>query len=340
MKQIYYQRRNHIQSTNFYIASFLVGSIVLAAGMMSLLLTTSPNIASAQEMATSTTDVTVTIVKFIEGTMATASSSHGMEFNMEATWNSENLGAGTGAYSLSASGYNSDPTPYQAITSPMTSGADYSTYEVMGSDVSTTCDSEHQFSLVGYSTGDTLTSAMTALVSAQTPAFSDLTTSKFVIVWNNDCDIIDSDTDGTVDGIVIGGASADGALQVTSIDQVNTTATANDSYANGWVYRFHITVPQTETAFSMRFSDWVHTNTVSLLPVAGNMRISTLQASSTAPITLTGSNVYSNPNLHLITDLDPTTPGRQIEVLVEVKIPTSTVNGNYSTTYGVRSLAE
>lgn len=338
MKQTYYHNHRSTNSNPLFFTSFLLGSLLLGLGVISMLFTTAPITASAQEVATSTTDVTVTIVKFIEGSMATASSGYAMQFPMEATWDSVNLGAGTGAYTLSPEGYNGDPTPYQAVTSPMTTGADYATHEVTGTGVDLECDSESTFALIGYSTGNTLAAAMTGTVSTEAPMFTDMTTDKFVIVWNDDCTIANTDVAGPITGVVVGGASSDGALAVTSIDRESTTATANNSYTNGWRYRFHITVPMNESELSMRFSDWMHSNMVSVLPVANNMRISSMQASATSTVTLTGSNVYSNPDLQLITDLDVTIPGRQIEVLVEVKIPTTTVNGNYSTTYGVRSL--
>lgn len=135
------------------------------------------------------------------------------------------------------------------------------------------------------------------------------------------------------------GTTTDAALHVDSIDAQDTSAIANDTYADGWRYLFHITAPNNEENLSMRFSDWfVSTTSSSSIPVANNMRISSAQASSTAPITLTGSNVYSTPALILTDDLNPSMPGRQVQVLVEVKIPTSTPNQTFTTVYGVQTL--
>ena len=36
-------------------------------------------------------------------------------------------------------------------------------------------------------------------------------------------------------------------------------------------------------------------------------------------------------------DLDSTTAGNQVQVTVEVAVPSSTVNGSYSTSYGVNT---
>jgi len=41
---------------------------------------------------------------------------------------------------------------------------------------------------------------------------------------------------------------------------------------------------------------------------------------------------------HHDSDTDLTTTGRQVDVVVEVKIPSGTGNGSYSTNYGVQTL--
>ncbi len=132
------------------------------------------------------------------------------------------------------------------------------------------------------------------------------------------------------------GTTTDSALHVDSIDAQKTTAIANDTYEDGWRYMFHITAPNDEENLAMRFSDWVSGN--STIPVANNMRVSSAQASSTGAITLTAANTYSTPPMVMMTDLDPSMPGRQVEVLVEVKIPEGTANDTYTTTYGVQTL--
>lgn len=135
------------------------------------------------------------------------------------------------------------------------------------------------------------------------------------------------------------GTTTDAVLHVDSIDAQKTIAIANSTYEDGWRYLFHVTAPNNEHNLAMRFSDWfVSSTSSSTIPVAGNMRISSPQASSTAPITLTGPNAYSTPALVMTSDLDPSKPGRQVDVLVEVKIPTGTSNETYTTNYGVRTL--
>jgi hypothetical protein len=135
------------------------------------------------------------------------------------------------------------------------------------------------------------------------------------------------------------GTTTDAALHVDSIDAQKTSAVANNTYGDGWRYLFHITAPNSEKNLSMRFSDWfVSSTSSSSIPVANNMRISSGQASSTGPITITAANAYSTPALIMTGDLDASKPGRQVDVLVEVKIPTGTDNNTYTTNYGVQTL--
>ncbi len=133
-------------------------------------------------------DVTVTIDKFIDGAMATAVSADNSAFPMTATWNATNIGAGSGNYDLDADGFNGDPTPYQAITSMMTSGASYSTNEVVGGPVvGATCQDGKPYALSGYSTGDSFAEAQAAPTTAQSPVLTNITTDKYIIVRNVTC---------------------------------------------------------------------------------------------------------------------------------------------------------
>lgn len=129
-----------------------------------------------------------------------------------------------------------------------------------------------------------------------------------------------------------------GILEVTSIEMTDTTATANNSFEDGWEYVFNITVPTDEANISMKFADWVRTGGSETIPAGGNMRIYSPQANNggvTVPITT--ANTYSTPALVMTTDLNPSLDGIQVKVIVEVKIPTGTTSGSYTTNYGVKS---
>jgi hypothetical protein len=126
-------------------------------------------------------------------------------------------------------------------------------------------------------------------------------------------------------------------LSVTSITPVNTTGSADNTFADGWSYLFNITVPTTEPNLSMQFSDWLGANSTTL-PAAGNIQISSAQATSAAPVLISAANSYSSPALDMVGSISTSTPGLHVQVLVQVKIPLNTVNGSYTTNYGVQTL--
>lgn len=272
--------------------------------------------------------VTVTIEKFVQGVMATAVTANNADFPMSSTWDAENIGTGTALYLLS----ETNTTPYKAVTGEMTEGADYETNELLNGDVvGAQCADGKPFALQGYTVGNTRAEALVATSSMAMPSFTNLQHDKFVIVWNRDCALPEVQIGG--DGI-----SGDGVLEVTSIEMIDTNATANGSFASGWEYVFHITAPMSEENLAMKFSNWLKTGGGGTIPVANNMRISSLQADNGgATILLTAANVYSTPYLHMTGDLDLITIGRQVEITVEVAVPNGTPNGAYTTSYGVQS---
>lgn len=128
------------------------------------------------------TYVKVTIAKYVNGVPATVENTMNASFPMTSTWTTTNVGSGTGNYNLSATGFN-NPNPYQATTSDMNRGADYSTYE----NASTSCEIPNMYALAGYSTGNTLAEAEMNPVSMDVPALTNIQNDKFIIVWNKTC---------------------------------------------------------------------------------------------------------------------------------------------------------
>lgn len=285
-----------------------------------------------------TSTVTVTVEKFVQGSMATASSADNADFPMTATWDAENTGDGTGSYVLS----ETNTVPYQAITAAMTKGADYETKEVVnGNVVGAHCANGKPFALDGYTTGNTRAAAMAATPSMAKPSFTNLQQDKYVIVWNRDCSLPGGPTYGTgsTTGEIIGDVvDNEVELEVTSIQMIDTTAIANGSFNDGWEYIFHITAPMDEDELAMKFDNWLRTGGGGTIPVANNMRISSDQADNGgATILLTAADVYSTPTLTMVGDLDPVMAGRQVQITVEVAVPNGTPNGAYTTSYGVQS---
>ncbi len=124
------------------------------------------------------TSVKVTIDKYINGVQATAGNTQSTSFPMHAVFP-----GGEGDYALGPVGFN-NPDAYKATTSDMPVGSDYSTFE---KDINTTCTEGAQYALVGYTTGDTLAEAASGMPTVTVPSFTNLTSDKFVIVWNKTC---------------------------------------------------------------------------------------------------------------------------------------------------------
>jgi hypothetical protein len=141
--------------------------------------------------AAASSNVNVTIVKYLDGNPATATSANNASFPMVSSWNAANLGgSGSGSYSLGPTGFN-NTNPYQATTSDMNQGSSYTTSEVTDNTsnvlpVGATCQAG-KTRLVGYSTGDSLASAAAASTSTTAPNFTNLTSNEYVIVRNETC---------------------------------------------------------------------------------------------------------------------------------------------------------
>jgi len=282
-------------------------------------------------VATSTP--TITIENYINGVQATASSAQGLAFPMTESYVIGGVAA-TSTYTLSPTGINS-PNAYEAVTSPLDASSSYTTNEITGgSVVAATCATGTPFALTGYSTGATLAIAASSSVSTTMPSFASLSGNEFVIVQNVSCTGNSSST-GAIGGTVVSG---NGVLNVDSITVNKSTSTADGTFADGWQYVFNITAPTDEPHLSMSFADWVNTaNASSVIPAANDIEISSPQADNAgAEILLTAANSYSAP-LNMVTDLDPTVSGRQVQVTVNVAIPVGTATGAYTTSYGVQT---
>jgi hypothetical protein len=120
---------------------------------------------------------------------------------------------------------------------------------------------------------------------------------------------------------------------------IKQTAIADNTYTNGWAWKFTITVPTSETSFNMKFNNWT-SSLGNSIESAGNMRYYSAQAttatSSANAIEITATNEYPATAMTLTGDLDASTAGRQIEVYVEMKIPVGSSGDSYSASYGIK----
>lgn len=130
--------------------------------------------------------------------------------------------------------------------------------------------------------------------------------------------------------------SADLAITGTAMEK--SFAIADDDFADGWRWKLDVTVPTSETNLKIKFADWVGgTNSVA---AAQNIRFFSAQSGdaidASHAVTIMEANSYSSA-LSLNSDLDITKAGRQIQIIVETKVPVGSVGGSYSTSYGIES---
>lgn len=122
-------------------------------------------------------------------------------------------------------------------------------------------------------------------------------------------------------------------LAIDSITTDQSSGVADNTYADGWQWTIHFTVPTNEDAFRIRFSDWG--NASSSFPTANDVQIYSPESSNaTSSSSAIGEtdNGYSDW-IYLNGDTDPLTPGRQVDLVVQVKIPFGTPNGSYSSNF-------
>lgn len=129
-------------------------------------------------------------------------------------------------------------------------------------------------------------------------------------------------------------------LAVTGIDAVRSTATADGTFASGFKWVIDFVVPSNETAFQLKFSDFVNATPPGTIPIAGNVRYYSEQSSNATSSTtaIVETNNDYGVALMLTGDTSVSTPGRQIDVTIEAAVPSGTPTGVYSTFFGARSL--
>ncbi len=129
-------------------------------------------------------------------------------------------------------------------------------------------------------------------------------------------------------------ALASTGLSVDSIQAIKSYATADDTYANGWKWKFNVTLNDlNEDKLALKFDQWISGS--STLDAANNMRYSVDDATWTD---ITANGMYPTTDIDVSgVDNDTSTGGRQVTVYVEMKVPAGTTGGSYSTSYGVRA---
>jgi hypothetical protein len=140
-------------------------------------------------------------------------------------------------------------------------------------------------------------------------------------------------------------STALGVTQITAIANGSGTvgyATADNTYADGWRWDFYVTVPNNQTLLKMKFADWISGSNI--IPAGGNIQIYSAQSTNAMDeshaIPITASSTWGDiMNLNPNVDEDVSMGGRQIDIIVEAKIPTGSAGGSYSTSYGINTTA-
>ncbi len=144
-----------------------------------------------------------------------------------------------------------------------------------------------------------------------------------------------SPTSGSLSGVAsVFGYGA--GISVDSTAVLNGYAMADDSYTNGFRFRMRVTVDSAlENTLQLKFADWAKIGGGGTIATASNMLMNLVGSTSGASAAAT---TYGS-SLSVGTDLDLVAPGIQQDVYIWLKVPTSTVGGSYSTSYGVKSTA-
>lgn len=119
-------------------------------------------------------------------------------------------------------------------------------------------------------------------------------------------------------------AVAEAAISVDSAAADDAVAEAGGGFANGWQWTIRFTLPESERRLRLKFAD--PSNGDTSFAASGNIRYFSDESDhgSGDPLSVTG-NDYAAEEQSLVfdaeTDLDPETPGRQVDVVVQVRVP-------------------
>lgn len=142
-----------------------------------------------------------------------------------------------------------------------------------------------------------------------------------------------SPTTGSLSGIAnVFGYGA--GLSVDSTTVLNGFAIADDTYTNGFKFRMRVTVDSAlENRLQLKFNDWSKIGGGGTIPTASNMLVNLANTTAGAA---SAATTYGS-SLSVGTDADSGSLWVQQDIYIWLKVPSSTVGGSYSTSYGVMS---
>jgi len=120
-------------------------------------------------------------------------------------------------------------------------------------------------------------------------------------------------------------------ITVNPIVMTKKKAKADNQYADGWQWEFNITAWNlAETSLKMKFDQW---SGAGVLAAAANMQYSVDNGANWVDITANG--VYPTIGANISSIDNDAAAGRQVKILVRMKVPFGTAAGYYSSNYGI-----
>ena len=121
-------------------------------------------------------------------------------------------------------------------------------------------------------------------------------------------------------------------IGLDSLVMTKENARASNAYADGWVWEFDLTVYDlAETSLKMKFFSWTKANHT--ISAGGNMRFSVDNGANWVDVT--ADNAYPTVGADISAIDLSANAGRQVKVLVQMKVPSATPAGYYASSYGI-----
>ncbi len=142
-------------------------------------------------------------------------------------------------------------------------------------------------------------------------------------------------------GIPLYDQPIESGIRIDDITWIKNFGTTNDTYTDGWKIKFDITVNDPEeNQLKFKMSDW--TSDSNIIATIGNTKISLNNLDTEVDIlnaTSMGTE-YGDMNPLTISDINPSMDKTQASFYVWIKLPTSTVAGNYRASYRIQTLTQ
>ncbi|MCL5782083.1 MAG: hypothetical protein M1459_01855 [Patescibacteria group bacterium] len=135
-------------------------------------------------------------------------------------------------------------------------------------------------------------------------------------------------------------STTDIPLTIDAITQTQPNATSDNTYAHGWKWNIDVTIPDSEAALRVKLSDW-NSDSGSIDPFNNTRFYSAESINAPDEVHAISSAKDDFGQIIFIStstlDRDPSTPGIQVRIVAEMKIPSGTKAGSYSGNFSLRS---